>query len=284
MRYIWVDALCIVQDDMTDKSHHLAFMDQVYRYAELTLIAASGKDANAGLPGLREPRDIKQRIFKVQDATAESPGIHIITAPTIRQLWQDTYFSGTEWSTRGWTLQERAMSRRSLVFTDTEVFWSCGGAQWAEGLCAETQLTKPRLYDFGFASEFLGCGSKESDNGSSWDDLGILMTDFASRNFGVVGDAYSAFSGILAEFSRMTGERFLWALPVSRFEIGICWHRQPASGFTSIMLRAHLKRRRGLGTLPTTTLDCQVPFPSWSWLGWTGSIQMTFSDQYRDTG
>lgn len=129
MRYIWVDALCIVQDDIPDKSHHLAFMDQVYRYAEITIIAASGKDASAGLPGLREPRDIQQRIVKVQDSSAESPELHLITAPAPRPAWHHNYLSGTEWSTRGWTLQEKAMSRRSLVFTEAEVYWSCRGAK-----------------------------------------------------------------------------------------------------------------------------------------------------------
>ncbi|KAF0320022.1 tol protein-like protein [Colletotrichum asianum] len=121
LQYIWVDALCIVQDDIPDKSHHLAFMYQVYRYAEVTVIAASGKDANAGLPGLHEPRRIQQRVFKIVEATPDTNELCLITAPDIRPAWKYNYLEGSEWSSRGWTLQEKVMSRRTLIFTDTEV-------------------------------------------------------------------------------------------------------------------------------------------------------------------
>ncbi|KAL3295496.1 tol protein, partial [Colletotrichum asianum] len=281
LQYIWVDALCIVQDDIPDKSHHLAFMDQVYRYAEVTVIAASGKDANAGLPGLHEPRRIQQRVFKIIEATPDTNELCLITAPDIRPAWKYNYLEGSEWSSRGWTLQEKVMSRRTLIFTDTEVYWSCRGAKWQEGMYAETNLTKPTFFASGAGSGFLGAEVADVRNSSPWDDLQFQMADFSSRNSSVDGDAYSAFSGILQEFSDLTGERFLWAIPASRFEIGLCWHRQWKWGIIS---GTHLTRRTGLSTLPSTTLNCNVSFPSWSWLGWKGHIQMCFSDQYRETG
>jgi hypothetical protein len=50
-RYFWVDALCIVQDDIAVKSHLIAHMAAIYGHATLTIIAASSDHADAGIPG-----------------------------------------------------------------------------------------------------------------------------------------------------------------------------------------------------------------------------------------
>ncbi len=52
-RYLWVDALCIVQDDPGDKHQQIANMDAVYAHGLLTIVNAAGADANAGLPGIQ---------------------------------------------------------------------------------------------------------------------------------------------------------------------------------------------------------------------------------------
>ena len=56
LRYLWVDSLCIIQDDAApggSKMSSISKMDIVYGAAYLTIWAATGSDANAGLPGLR---------------------------------------------------------------------------------------------------------------------------------------------------------------------------------------------------------------------------------------
>jgi hypothetical protein len=55
LRYLWVDSMCIIQDDMSEgssKMDAISKMDLVYGAAYLTIVAATGTDANAGLPGL----------------------------------------------------------------------------------------------------------------------------------------------------------------------------------------------------------------------------------------
>lgn len=51
-RYLWVDRLCIVQDDVAEKAKVISRMADIYLGATLVLVAASGEDANAGLPGV----------------------------------------------------------------------------------------------------------------------------------------------------------------------------------------------------------------------------------------
>ena len=92
-RYLWVDALCIVQDDERNKMEAIAQMDTVYHHALLTVIAGGGSDANAGLPGVRpRTRTFTQPIVRVQRdlrLTAVGKGVEL--------LGRSTY------STRAWT-------------------------------------------------------------------------------------------------------------------------------------------------------------------------------------
>ena len=51
LKYLWVDALCIIQDDANDQSYKISKMATIYSSAFLTIMAASSEDSNAGLPG-----------------------------------------------------------------------------------------------------------------------------------------------------------------------------------------------------------------------------------------
>lgn len=94
MRYLWVDSLCIIQDDDGDggsKMEAIAKMAYVYGAASLTITAASGIDANAGLPGVRSGADRKQPIEEI------GPGFRL----AFKQMWQ--YYDSSVYYTRGWT-------------------------------------------------------------------------------------------------------------------------------------------------------------------------------------
>lgn len=76
LRYLWTDSMCIIQDDVgfagSTKMDAIAKMDLVYGAAYLTIIAASGTDANSGLPGLHPgTRGMSQPIEEI------SPGFRL---------------------------------------------------------------------------------------------------------------------------------------------------------------------------------------------------------------
>ncbi|KAK0740066.1 heterokaryon incompatibility protein-domain-containing protein [Schizothecium vesticola] len=51
-RYLWVDSLCIIQDDPEDLREQIALMCDIYSGSYLTIIAADGDHADVGLPGV----------------------------------------------------------------------------------------------------------------------------------------------------------------------------------------------------------------------------------------
>ncbi|KAE9367229.1 HET-domain-containing protein [Stipitochalara longipes BDJ] len=279
VQYLWVDALCILQDDTSDKLNHLAFMSYIYKCAELTILAACGRDAEAGLPGIREPRVFQQHIIKVRDDTADQPlGMQIITSPTIRLNDVQSCLEGTVWSTRGWTLQEKVVSRRVLIFTPSQISWNCRTTGWAEDIFLETSLARPTNRIWEDTMRFLSDAERESawndDVNVAWDTLRMLVDNFSHRQLSEPGDAYDAFCAIAQEFQSLTHVSSIWALPVTRFELALCWTRT----------QGRLVRRTALTSLPMTTLKCCVAFPTWSWLGWIGGASLPITDQYADTG
>ncbi|KAI1109253.1 HET-domain-containing protein [Nemania sp. NC0429] len=103
-RYLWVDRLCIVQDDDKDKNKHINNMASIYSNACMTLVVATGDDAEHWLRGIS--------------------GISLKSATVPRPSYK--------WYTRGWTLQEIVFSRRALYFTETGAFWECHCHTWSE--------------------------------------------------------------------------------------------------------------------------------------------------------
>lgn len=96
-RYLWIDALCIVQDDYEQKSRQLRQMDRVYSCASLTLVCAypvphKSNDPCDGFPGLNKYHPLRSRIVRnVQGLEM------VVTSPPI-----ENYLQGTRWNTRCW--------------------------------------------------------------------------------------------------------------------------------------------------------------------------------------
>ena len=64
--YLWVDSICLSQKDLDNPSTLTEAMNSIYECAYLTIIAAAGKDAEAGLPGVRpNSRDVRQHLESV---------------------------------------------------------------------------------------------------------------------------------------------------------------------------------------------------------------------------
>jgi Heterokaryon incompatibility protein (HET) len=60
LRFVWIDALCIIQDSDLDKSREIERMGAIYQTAHVTIVAASAKDCDDGILCQTIPTDMKQ--------------------------------------------------------------------------------------------------------------------------------------------------------------------------------------------------------------------------------
>lgn len=130
VRYIWIDSLCIIQDDDDDWNVESVKMEQVYSNARCVLAASSAGSSMDGFLKRSDPN----RPYMVLES--QFGGISYLCR-NIDNFERDV--DEAILNTRGWTLQERALARRTIHFTDNQVYFECGKGVHCESLL---RLTK----------------------------------------------------------------------------------------------------------------------------------------------
>lgn len=123
IQYLWIDSICIIQDSQVDWESESKKMEDVFSNAYCTIAASSAESSLAGFLGPRAPRD--------------SVSIQTPSGPLYLAEFIDDFGSHVEnsiLSSRGWVLQERALSRRTIYFTKTQIYWECGRGVFCETL------------------------------------------------------------------------------------------------------------------------------------------------------
>lgn len=118
IQWLWVDVLCIVQDDPQDKLQQVKTMGEVYRSATLTIIPAFSRGSDEGfLSDTFENVTLPFQRFHDNTSDGRQGSVCLIK----KQL--DTPRFPIE--TRGWTMQERLLSARLLFFHPGRIDWVC---------------------------------------------------------------------------------------------------------------------------------------------------------------
>jgi hypothetical protein len=244
-RYLWIDTLCIVQDDEENKKKYITEMDIVYHCAILTIVAMHGQDSNAGLPGLRADTRPAEIFAEIGDK------VLLVTPPGLRGS-----ADASRYERRGWTLQERILSRRCVYFSTTEVYFQCRVAVWREASLAQELL--------GFSHEFeppsmmnpieLSRGGSIINAENAYQRL---VENYTQRRLTYASDKLNAFRGLVNLFNRVDEHAHF-----SEVEHGI------PTGFWNSLLWAPQKTI----VLRSKPSDVNNPSPTWSWLAWEGPI------------
>ncbi|KAM3065052.1 hypothetical protein ACMFMG_006184 [Clarireedia jacksonii] len=259
-RYLWVDALCIIQDDPVSQKVQLSQMGLIYSLAAFTVVAASGSYANVGLPGVRAyTRNVDQKIVRVGNQV-------LLTV-----VDGDDYYGGIKtsaWATRAWTMQEKVLSKKLLIFTDQQIYWSCWNATWLEEVALE------EVFNINFQRDPLSLGPEDEGFHSiaeSRDTLTLyrkLVNQYRHRQLTFDSDILNAFSGICQALGAIADDSYHWGLPVSCFGASLTWCLRGGGARNYALCDPH-------GLNPSNP---SVPFPSWSWAAWHGTSRKSWID------
>jgi len=260
-RYLWVDALCIVQDDDLEKAMTICQMNNIYQNSLLTIVAADGRDANSGLVGLEAGSRLIRSVVGCVDS------IYLTIAEPAPEL------NNSPWSSRAWTYQEEQFSQRLLIFAHNRVYYKCSKGSFGEA--RPLKQLRDSILSTNLEPKLVNISEEE-------DQVLYAYTKhveaYTSRNLTYEGDILHAFEGLMSHISSTSKNDFVffWGLPTKDLIYALAWKSE--SSHLCMRRRSATTRYWGGVTylydnqhpMPITS---SIEFPSWCWAGWVGPVR-----------
>ncbi|KAF6816028.1 hypothetical protein CPLU01_13987 [Colletotrichum plurivorum] len=242
-RYLWIDRLCIVQDDMDTKGEQLDAMGVIYHRAFLTIVAL-GDGVTRGLPGVSSRPRPTSYVNHSWDllATMRNP------MGDARIPWVELAVQNSEWNDRAWTFQERFLSRRRLFFDEGQVYGNCCKERWSEntdGYPEEDWAKTAYWQDEGLNDTFV-----DEDQDSLAVCTGPLQ-QYTPRSLTFQEDILNAFAGVGSILRNRLQTDMLCGHPEKFFLESLLWIPNDDGG-----------KKRNLSDVP-----------SWSWASWVDGVE-----------
>ena len=246
IRYIWIDSLCIVQDDSLDWQEQGSQMAAIYENCLFVIAATASTDGRGGC--FREIPAEYAKPFEAESSNAQGERFATSARKSIQHpdpLIQayDGYKIGAPLIDRAWVFQENILGLRILHFTATELVWECNGV-----LACECGSIKSDRYSR--KSQPISSQSIENDV-SPFKEWYKTVEAYSTRALTYESDKLPALSGIAQRTQRL----FSSPLPnISNRYLAGLWERDLLNGLTW----------RSFPESRSQVLE-QCGIPSWSW-------------------
>ena len=276
-QWLWIDALCIIQDSTEDQEREMGVMDNIFRCSTLTLFAAAANSVDDGLSVMRDPRWVKPCLLNLK------------TTLDGQTLEASTYITADGHDrpedplrTRGWVLQEEVLSSRGLVFEGNELTWRC--------ICGTASESRPNAQ--GKIDHYRELGTRGYDKyrsyGSGHDGFDLLrvwlqqknpvpdrtpwqrdthfdhwyslVERYSQRRLTHSADILPALSGLASAMARMHQITYVAGLWKEDLQVGLAWYTAEGQHFVG-------------GNLPADSATQDLPhLPAWSWASQWGKL------------
>ncbi|KAK5652004.1 hypothetical protein OQA88_10907 [Cercophora sp. LCS_1] len=269
-KYLWIDALCIIQDSPQDKALELPRMSNTYRESALTLVIASAAAATDGFLKTPAPPKFLLHPFKVPSGLTF--GYRLPYKASADPI-----------SSRAWTLQERVLSRRLLIFSSTGVMWMCredfsnpsaapdAGPPYQTFLDPFLSAHRPALTSTttttGPVAPTVEEREAQVEIRETW---ATILADYTEMDLSYCTDKLPAISAVAAEIGEKTGWTYLAGM----------WKEDLFSELHWRCMKQRLSGER-LTLKPKKVADAGYLAPSWSWSS-VGSGAVVGSEDERD--
>ncbi|CAI9634172.1 unnamed protein product [Alternaria burnsii] len=259
VEYIWIDSLCIIQDDENDWANECTRMTSVYMNSFINIGANAAVDSRGGL--------FHERSWK----SVNPLSVHLTYIPTNWHrkpvvLWPNPESGNpldhAPLGDRGWVVQERLLAPRTVHFLAHKVVWECDECQASEtdatGKLEYTSLSR-RTYLAVSRPPGNGAGDRTTQFLWTWSDIVKL---YSTGKLSVATDKLVALSGVAKfMYEHRQDNRALqyyaghWS---HNFESQLTW---------------------SVSYLSTGSRSRTYVAPSWSWASYNGEVSFPLPDR-----
>jgi hypothetical protein len=245
--YIWIDSICICQDDREEWERESVRMTHIYMNSYLTIAASAAKNNSMGCFMNRSPK----RYVEISHVSKDGNKGQVLAFlnPVRKEALPDLYIDMADHigiasdplPERAWTLQERVLPRRTLHFGTHQMYFECN-----EGFHGENGLTFPYRYH---SIHKDGCHKFRGDEAENTDlqRWYQILWDYGPRKLTYGTDKLPAISGLARLYSERLNNEYVAGLWRNSLLEGLAW--------------------QGLGV----TRVPQYRAPSWSWASVDGT-------------
>ena len=270
--YLWVDAVCIIQDVEESKKFQILQMDRIYGAAFLTIVLATSVRAVDDIETYdsfyrynENPQGRKQIVETVQNVRLAVP------FDTVANVVQHS-----RWDTRAWTYQEELLSKRKLYFTECQVYFKCCCGVFCEDTIGEG--CSPSSYVF-VGSNLYNLGGPYISNRShefgtshlrktpylnpddAISDYQDYVSGYTSKRMSDPSDYLNAFYGIQNVLEYTMGTEFLHGLPRKFLDTALLW------------TLVDKQKRREVSPFSDRNFN-SLTIPGWTWAGWDSGADL----------
>jgi len=214
VRYLWIDSLCIVQDDAADWMAEAVKMAHVYQGSHVTLAATASSDGDGGLS--LDPPASATRVHVTfnnnnnnnNNNTEDGPrsGRHGGEYPTACFVRHPVGSAKEIWdaplSKRAWVLQEQILSPRLIHFTTHQMYYQChSGLESEDGTLQDDHLSSLQSHPYrGHGLRAMDTPARAVRTWWSW------VAEYSSRSLTFAADRTAAIAGIVSYYQGTVGD------------------------------------------------------------------------------
>jgi hypothetical protein len=247
VRYLWIDAICILQDSEADKDQEIREMGKIYKNALITIAAATSSGVSTGF---LEPRTCPAHLtvpflFPLGERGTVSLAKPVVAYRPVQAL-----------ETRAWTLQEYLLSPRVLMYGESEVTWHCQTEFFIPFAQSHLNYAKPfqRLPTQMSRHSIRHQTNQKMEKYKTWSSI---VSDYSGRKLTYNTDKIPALLGIVSELTIFWRDiEFLGAWKTGLVSF-LAWYR-PST------VEQNLQRSNRAPSWSWLSMDCQVKFRPWT--------------------
>jgi len=235
INFIWIDALCIIQDDSEDWNREAQRMGHIFQHAEVTLAAVAASSTHEGFLFAPLRQSPLQTLLPVQDPLLDiDDSFRISYLPPIeRNRTFDADVEYSAWNSRGWTFQERQLASRIIFFGKRGLHFECRSFRRSEDF--------PVLIRRDFRWQCL-LNSEEREWKPYCQMWTALVEEYSVREFTYCKDKIPAISSLARIFHHRLKRFVEWdgslgymaGMWSASLAVDLLWQAQPDTGANKI--------------------------------------------------